>query len=78
MKQETKRKVGAGRGGKLESGEETYWEEARTGGCRETQGELVVGVRSLGLLRANHCWVRGWGWGVGMERVNGLCDLWVL
>ena len=34
-----------------------------TGGGRETQEELVVGVRSLGLLRANYCWVRGGGRG---------------
>lgn len=33
---------------------------------RETQGEPVVGARSLGLLRANGCWVReGGGKGKG-------------
>lgn len=37
--------------------------EGQTGGGRETQEELVVGVRSLGLLRANYCWVRGGGRG---------------
>lgn len=54
---QTKGKAGAGRGGKLESGEETWWGKPdRRGG--ETPGELVVGP---GLWR---CWV-GEGGGEG-------------
>lgn len=59
---QTKGKAGAGGRGKLESGEETWWGESPDRRGRETQGELVVGTRSLGLLRASRSWVRGW-WG---------------